>query len=187
MPVGYDQDGDIEYEQDERIESWPARFKRDRPDWFQKLESYIKHERAHDFAGCLLQVYTALDHDLNVLAVIGIRTTFDVASEILGVDPDQAFESKLQAMEDKGLITPSQRTEFDILINAGNASAHRGWTPEFKDLDALMDTLEHFINAQFVAPRLRELTAKKVAEMKGKVPARPKKAKAATPKPPPNT
>ncbi len=168
--VGEYPDGEPEYEQDERISSWPARFKRDRPNWFESLQKSIKHDRAHDFQSCLLQVYEALDHDLNVLAAIGIRTTFDVASEILGIDPDQQFKVKLNEMEKNNFITPSQRDDFEVLINAGNASAHRGWVPSFSDLDPLMETLEHFINDQFIRPELMRKAAEGVAKMKGKVP-----------------
>ncbi|MCK9551239.1 DUF4145 domain-containing protein [Aquamicrobium sp.] len=176
-PVGYAPDGSPEYELDEQIRSWPARFKRPRPSWLDKLEHDIEHPKASDFSACLIQVYEALDHDLNILAAIGIRTSFDVASEILGVEPEKGFESKLAEMEKKSLITPSQRSDFEVLINAGNASAHRGWNPSFQDLDPLVDTLEHFINDTFVVPHLRKKAADGVAKVKTKVPVRNKKPK----------
>lgn len=179
-PVGQDRDGNFEYENHEVVKSWPARFKRDRPVWFDTFEHHIKQDRARDLSSCLLQVYEALDHDLNILAAMGIRTTFDVASEILGVDPESSFQRKLKDMETKGLITPTQRDEFDVLINAGNASAHRGWNPSFNDLDPLMDTLENFINNVFVVPHKRQEEAKKLAKVKPKVPGR-KKKEASTP------
>lgn len=176
-PVGYDREGNLEYEHNEHIRSWPARFKRSRPTWLDTLERDIEHAKASDFSACLVQLYEALDHDLNILAAIGIRTSFDVASEILGVDPDKGFESKLAEMENKSLITPSQRSDFEVLINAGNASAHRGWNPSFQDLDPLVDTLEHFINDTFVVPHLRKKAADGVAKVKTKVPVRNKKPK----------
>jgi hypothetical protein len=95
-PVGHDGEGNPEYESDEQIRTWPARFKRERPRWFDTFERHIEHERAEDLFSCLLQVYEALDHDLNILAAIGVRTTFDVASEILGIDPEAPFERKLR-------------------------------------------------------------------------------------------
>jgi hypothetical protein len=154
-PVGYDEEGDVEYELDVTTKSWPAKFKRNRPEWLDRLNGYIEHERSEDLESCLFQVYEALDHDLNILAAIGIRTTFDVASEILGVDPDRPFEEKLKAMEELSIISPTQRDDFDVLINAGNASAHRGWNPNFEDLDPLVDSLDHFIADKFVTPHLR--------------------------------
>lgn len=178
-PVGYDSAGNVEYEQDILVKSWPAKFKRDRPAWLDRLNSYIEHDKSADLEACLFQIYEALDHDLNILAAIGIRTAFDVASEVLGVDPEQAFEVKLKSMEDSGLITPSQRDDFEVLINAGNASAHRGWNPSFKDLDPLVGSLEHFITDKFVTPQLRKKSADGVAEVRSKVPQRLKKKKEA--------
>lgn len=171
-PVGQDRDGNYEYENHEVVKSWPARFKRDRPSWFDTFDRRIEHERSGDLSSCLLQVYEALDHDLNILAAIGVRTTFDVASEILGINSEAPFERKLKDMEARGLITPTQSDEFEVLINAGNASAHRGWNPSFSDLDPLMDTLEHFINDAFVAPYLRKAASERIAKVKSKVPLR---------------
>ncbi|WP_353035168.1 DUF4145 domain-containing protein [Mesorhizobium sp. M1328] len=68
------------------------------------MNSYIEHDKSADLEACLFQIYKALDHDLNILAAIGIRSAFDVASEVLGIDPEQAFEAKLKTMEDSGLI-----------------------------------------------------------------------------------
>ncbi|MFC3205171.1 DUF4145 domain-containing protein [Aquamicrobium soli] len=176
FPVGYDHEGKTEYDYDPVIKSWPARFKRNRPNWLDTLEHDIENAKSSDFSSCLVQVYEALDHDLNILAAIGIRTAFDVASEILGIDPERRFENKLTEMENKSLITPSQRDSFEVLINAGNASAHRGWNPSFQDLDPLMDTLEHFINDTFVVPQLRKKAADGVAKVKSRVPPRKKKS-----------
>jgi hypothetical protein len=78
-------------------------------------------------------------------------------------------------METRGLITPSQSEEFEVLINAGNASAHRGWKPSFNDIDPLMDTLEHFINDAFVTPHLRKASAERLAKVRSKVPPRRKR------------
>ncbi|OJU52361.1 MAG: hypothetical protein BGO03_11935 [Mesorhizobium sp. 61-13] len=177
-PVGYDRNGDYEYHQDVDIKSWPARTKRNRPDWLDRISNFAEHEKSGDLEACLLQAYEALDHDLNILAAIGIRTTFDVASEILGVETDLPFEAKLKKMESDGIVTPSQRDDFEVLINAGNASAHRGWNPKFNDLDPLVDSLEHFLADKFVTPKLRKIAADGIAKVRPKVPKRTKKQKA---------
>lgn len=181
--VGYDRNNDIVYHEDIQVSSWPAKFKRERPEWLDRLVSLVEHDRSGDLESCLFQVYEALDHDLNILAAIGIRTTFDVASEILGVEPGKPFDQKLKSMEAAGQITPSQRDDFDVLINAGNASAHRGWNPSFEDLDPLVDSLEHFIADKFVTPHLRKKTADGVAKLRSKVPQRAKKKGSAKKKP----
>ncbi|MBS7544648.1 DUF4145 domain-containing protein [Ancylobacter oerskovii] len=178
-PVGYDRDGNTIYENDTVIKSWPARFKRNRPEWVNTIHSDISHERGNDLASCIFQVYEALDHDLNILAAIGIRTTFDIAAEILGVDPEKPFNEKLKSMGESGHLSPTQRDDFEVLINAGSASAHRGWNPKFDDLDPLVHTLENFINDKFVIPGQRKKTAEGVAKMRDKVPVRQRQAKKA--------
>ncbi|MBZ9604003.1 DUF4145 domain-containing protein [Phyllobacterium chamaecytisi] len=156
----------------EAITTWPAKFKRNRPDWF------VDHRTVVDIPSfgiyrSLSELYGALDNDLNTLAAIGVRTTFDIASEQLGVASGLSFEKKLQAMVDCKLITESQSDHLGVLIDAGSASAHRGWQPSVDDLDTLMDVLEEFLHDSFVAPAKKKVADAKVAKMKAKVPPRP--------------
>ncbi|MER8582713.1 DUF4145 domain-containing protein, partial [Mesorhizobium sp. M1423] len=127
----------------------------------------------------LSELYGALDKDLKMLAAIGVRTSFDIAAEILGIDAGLPFQKKLDDMVTKKLIKDSEREHLDVLIDAGSASAHRGWKPSVDDLDVLMDTLEGFIYDSFVVPTRKKAAAAKIAKMKAKVPPRPKNAKAA--------
>jgi hypothetical protein len=72
---------DLDYDYDERggtvvthyktIESWPAKAKRERPAWFNG--DTIESERGTiQLDASLKELYGALDHDLNVLASIGM-------------------------------------------------------------------------------------------------------------------
>ncbi|MER8762637.1 MULTISPECIES: DUF4145 domain-containing protein [unclassified Mesorhizobium] len=177
----YNSQGEQEAVHEETIRTWPAKFKRERPEWF------IVNGIATDIEGVVLldqslsELYGALDHDLKMLAAIGVRTSFDIAAEILGIDAGLPFQQKLDNMVTRKLIKDSEREHLDVLIDAGSASAHRGWRPSVDDLDVLMDTLEGFIYDSFVVPTRKKAAAAKIARMKAKVPPRPKKAKA-TPK-----
>lgn len=166
----YDHNGDVFTVHEETIKSWPARAKRPRPEWFQhgSVETNLKNTLALDAS--LSELYGALDHDLNVLAAIGVRTSFDIAAEILGVDPDKIFRNKLDEMVEKNLIKDSEREHLDILVDAGSASAHRGWKPSLGDLNTLMETLEAFIYSAFVLPAKREAAAAEMAKVRAKVP-----------------
>jgi hypothetical protein len=42
--------------------------------------------------------------------------------------------------------------DLGAMVDAGSASAHRGWTPTTDDLDALMSNPEHFVERAFIAP-----------------------------------
>ncbi|WP_085034076.1 DUF4145 domain-containing protein [Ensifer aridi] len=176
----YDYQGEVITVHEETIRSWPAKSKRERPDWLghNGVETNIDNVDALDSS--LAELYGALDHDLNVLAAIGIRTSFDIAAEVLGVDSSKPFQKKLDEMVAKNLIRDSEREHLDILIDAGSASAHRGWKPSLSDLDTLMDTLESFIYDAFVLPARKEAAAAKIAKIKARVPPKQKKAKPKT-------
>lgn len=177
-PVGEDHQGNYIYETDETIRTWPAPYKRERPGWFPELGLHNDHNRSIDLQKCLTEVYEALDSDLNVLAGIGTRTVFDIATEILGIDTELPFIKKLNEMVTKNLITSSQKDHLEVVINAGGASAHRGWLPQVEDLNTLMDILEDFIHDSFILPAKIKTTAENIAKVKKKVPPRKSKSKA---------
>ncbi|MDX1222355.1 DUF4145 domain-containing protein [Sinorhizobium medicae] len=168
----YDAQGEVFTLHDEIIHTWPARSKRDRPDWYSHdgIESHLPE--LGPLNASLSELYGALDQDLNVLASIGMRTSFDIAAEILGVDPSKSFKLKLDELVAKGLIKESEKEHIEILVDAGSASAHRGWKPRAQDLDALMDTLEGFIYDTMVLPAKQKEKAEKIAKVKLKVPAK---------------
>jgi hypothetical protein len=109
------------------------------------------------------------------LSGIGIRTSFDVAAELLGIDPAKSFEEKLDALVSGEHIGKVDRDRLETLVDAGSASAHRGWVPSADDLDTMMAILEHFVFEAFVAPARRKKLDAKAVEMKAKVPARQKR------------
>jgi hypothetical protein len=175
-----DELGEHQVEHHETIKTLPARSKRERPGWFSHdiVESDFENTNALDAS--LKELYGALDHDLLVLASIGTRTSFDIAAEILGVDSSKTFEQKVSALVEASLIKESEREHIAFLIDAGSASAHRGWQPGLSDLNTIMDVLEDFIYNSFVLPSRKKASAEKVAKHKAKVP--PKKPRASTKK-----
>jgi len=149
-----------------KIEHWPYTppNKRRPPDWFDKLLK--KDEDIHSLLG---SVYSALESDLSVLAAIGIRTTFDRASELLGVDPRKSFAEKLQALFELGKIGQDQRQTLEILTDAGSAAAHRGWRPSSDELETMMNVIETFLHNAFIL-------GESVKKLKAVVPKKKKRA-----------
>lgn len=115
--------GEMEVEYHHKIEHWPYNppSARERPVWIDKLI-----RRDEDIHSLMESVYSALENDLSVLAAIGIRTVFDRASELLGVDPSKSFANKLAELESLGKIGSDQRQTLEVLTDAGSAAAHRG-------------------------------------------------------------
>lgn len=155
----------------ETIHYWPALAKRKKPNWLEEISNSTLPE-VNDLEASLNELYTALDNDLNMLSGIGIRTCFDKASESLGIDPDLSFKKKLSGLVDAGHIGVVDQKRLETLVDAGSASAHRGWKPSAEDLNTMMDVLEHFLETAFIVPMRKDKLDKKLTKVKGKVPQR---------------
>lgn len=142
---------------------FPSLSKRDRPDWLHHLRA-----AAHDLYLLLDSLYTAIDHDLIILAASGVRTTFDLAIEKLGIDPAIAFEEKLEELKSQGRIGQYEQEDLTAMVGAGNAAMHRGWKPSDEELDTMMTTLERFVHHSF-------LLSSKTALLKSNVPPKQKR------------
>lgn len=132
----------------ETVNYYPAFSNRSRPEW-SKGGMWTHEKKLLDIVD---EMYAALDNELPVLAAIGMRTVFDTAIEILGIDPGATFKEKLDAILALGKISQEERNHLDILIDAGNAAAHRGWKPEPWHLDSMGLILEGFLHRAFVLP-----------------------------------
>lgn len=144
-----------------KISYWPAPIKRQPPSWsFDIL-------LADSAMGALFDdIYTALNSDLGVLAAIAVRTAFDRASELMGVDPALTFAKKLDELIQMGKISSDEKEILEVLIDAGSAAAHRGWRPKPRELDSMVSIIEGFIHRNFVLGDLAKA-------LKGKVPPKP--------------
>jgi len=145
----------------EHISYWPVPSRRGRPNWGFSLSRIDD-----DLLKLFEDIYTALDNDLGVLAAIGIRTVFDRASELQGIDPTLTFADKLNGLLKIGNISPREKEALDVLVDAGSAAAHRGWRPSPKDLDIMMSHLEFFLYRSFVQGRENN-------HLSGNIPPRP--------------
>jgi len=139
---------------------WPAPSKRQIPEWYDDVRN--KDKNLYSLLG---EVYEALDNDLRVLAAIGIRTTFDKASELLGIDPNKSFGQKLSDLQTLHFIGAKEKDTLNILTDAGSAAAHRGWKPTLEQLKTMMDIIENFIYRSF-------LLSYKAKKLQPKIPAR---------------
>jgi Domain of unknown function (DUF4145) len=114
------------------------------------------------------ELYLALNSGINVLASVGARTLLDRAGYLLlGGDPKGGFEGKLSALVGRGLISPQEKAALDAVADAGNASAHRGYTPTAERLGHIVDIIENFLHRSFVLPRAAD-------EIRSSTPPRPK-------------
>jgi hypothetical protein len=155
---------------DETVAYWPAVLKRKPPDWFSPMG--FVGDKDNILHGAMRELYVALENDLTRLAAAGVRTAFDIASELLGVDPQITFKEKLDTLVRTNRISILDRESLETLTEAGSASIHRGWVPDASDLSTMVDLLEHFVQSTFVAPALKRKLDEKTAKLKQTVPAK---------------
>jgi hypothetical protein len=120
----YGPDGETVTEYIETIRYWPAQSRRKRPGWMSETGIDAPNVDALDRA--LNELYGALNNDLHMLAAIGLRTSFDVAAELLSIEPDQPFKSKLEKLVASGHIGKVDQSRLEVLVEAGSASAPVG-------------------------------------------------------------
>jgi len=128
-----------------QVTYWPPPLTRPEPEWISDL--FFNDPALYKLVG---QTYGALNAGFDVLCATGMRTTFDRASELLGVDPEISFAAKLRALEDRGKIGTDERASLDALTDAGSAAAHRGWRPSAAQLSTMMTILEQFLHRSFI-------------------------------------
>lgn len=167
---GHSEDYDYEIDpstgQEEKVYNFnksyfPSIQSRPAPTWAH-FKLAVVDEILHDL---LHSIYKCLQNDMPVFAAIGIRTTLDRMSEILGINPELPFSDKLEALRKDGYISGTQKGFLSILIDAGSAAAHRGWKPSDEHLSTMVDILEGLIRDHFI---LRE----EVKKLKESIPPR---------------
>lgn len=131
----------------------------------ERLRSAVPQDQAR----LLEEVYTAIEHKLFTLASVGIRTVIDMVF-LDRIGDIGSFQEKMADLHKKGLISKIQAEVLLKVIDAGNASAHRGYTPDPKDVDILVEVVEHLLTAIYQHPT-------EVAELAKKTPARPPKVR----------
>lgn len=166
----YNDAGEEDSELIETLSYWPAPSKRPKPEWLWDFGEGIAD--AHRLEQAIMEVYGALDADLPILAAIGMRTCFDVAAILLGIDEDLPFAKKLDELVQRKKIGGVDKDRLALLVDAGSASVHRGWRPKPKELDTLAEILEHFVFEAFVAPSRRSRLDAEAKKLEGTVPSR---------------
>lgn len=122
---------------------WPSTTQWQPPKW-------MDHKIDGNLHRILTEVYTAFNSNMPILAAIGVRTAFDRASELLGIDTEISFKQKLQKLQAKGMISGNDNAALSALIDAGSAAAHRGWQPSERDLSTMVQILEAFVHKEIV-------------------------------------
>lgn len=128
---------------------YPAPTVRAKPEWSNIIADEV-------LRNVLDELYAALNAGLNVLASVGARTLLDRAGYLLIGDPRGGFEGKLSTLQTEGHISAQEKTTLEAVADAGNASAHRGYTPTVARLGHIVDIIENFLHRAFVLTGVAE-------------------------------
>tara|TARA_R110002126_G_scaffold28337_1_gene94157 strand:+ start:7058 stop:7708 length:651 start_codon:yes stop_codon:yes gene_type:complete len=161
--------GDVTLRQKERfsedfppastISYYPPRVARQIPDWQWSVED-------KEVLGLLKEVYVALQADARRLAMMGCRAVLDRIM-VQSVGDVGTFPEKLNRMVDERRLSQADRDVLDAAIDAGSASAHRGYEPTPRVLGHVVSIVEHSVQSTLL-PEVAE-------EIKAKTPKRPKR------------
>lgn len=130
------------------VEYFPPRVSRRPPDWLGDTSSEIQ-----DLMG---EIYSALQANSRRLAMMGARAVLDIFMQGK-VGDTGGFQSKLQALEKGGYITTRDRKVLAAVLEAGNAAAHRGHNASPKQVEYVIDIVEHVLQGDLLEPAADEL------------------------------
>ncbi|QDG94035.1 DUF4145 domain-containing protein [Rhizobium rhizogenes] len=160
----YTRGGEELFDHDVDLTTYPSPNVQIRPIWediIQAIDPQLKT--------ILHQMYVAIENQAYILAAVGMRTVLDRATEILNIiDPNESFEKKLTALKSSGLVGQTEYEILDVIVDAGNAAAHRGWSPSKDDTQKMTNALEAFLHRAFIV-------GKDALTIKSKIPPRPKR------------
>lgn len=134
-----------------------------KPDWLLEI-----HKKDQILFFILDEVYTAYEHGSFILASTGLRTAFDHSCAHIGIPNAYSMEQKVKDVFVKGYVSETERDQLRIVIEAGNAAAHRGWRPDKSAFESLLHVAEKFIQQVI----LRDLEIERIGE---KIPKKQKK------------
>lgn len=111
------------------------------PNWIVKLPvKYVE---------ILQEIYVSLNEQLFILSLTGIRTLLDIYM-VNKIGDSGSFKQKLNKLAAAGIITTSKATVLGTTIDAGNASAHRGYKPDKDTLFQILDIVENLLQSEIV-------------------------------------
>lgn len=120
----------------EREWHYPQKVNRPQPNWFKDVDMGL-----YELLG---EIYSNLNNGNLISFSICCRTLIDkLLTEAIG--DNGGFQQKLDTYFGAGHITESQKDALAVIIEAGNASAHRGFKTDPELSQVILDIVEHIL------------------------------------------
>ena len=166
----YEPDGSTGSAPSLTITTYPRPDSKTKPAWVSKIGKVDSQ-----LGSILDETYVAYDNRSFILTSMGLRTALDRATEVLKIDAAKPFKEKLDELQTGGWIGATEKQILEVVIDAGNAAAHRGWSPGADEAAQLISAMEIFLQKAFIVQT-------HALGLKTSIPAKPKRAKAASAK-----
>lgn len=163
----YDENGDTQGAYVKHRTTYPKPTSRIKPAWLDAVSNI--DVTLHTI---LNEMYLACDNGAFILTAVGLRTALDRATDVLGIDQALTFVEKLKKLKDDGWIGDTEHDILEVVTDAGNAAAHRGWQPAEQQVFQLVQAMEVFLQRAFIV-------GKQALSIKEKIPPKQRRAKRA--------
>ena len=145
---------------EQEVKVYPPAISKRKPKWFDKLEDITLNE-------IFSELYIVLEANAPMLAVSACRIIVDRIINMTVGDQGN-FKAGLRKLVDDQQIAGKDRELVETVIDAGNASSHRGWSPkEAANLEAVVSIVENLVERIFILPKVS-------GELKAVIPPRKK-------------
>ena len=129
---------------------FPPRVSRKKPRWMWRLGV------PSEYTDLLNETYVALHANSRRLATMGARALVDAVIR-RNVGDQGNFEKGLDTLVKKELISKRNSEIIYAAVEAGNASAHRGYCPSSDDVNTVIDIVENLIHNELLAASAQAL------------------------------
>ena len=127
----------------EKVTMWPPPTKRRKPNWIERLEDQALRD-------VIDEIYQALGSGMIILASMGTRTLLDRAMSLCIGENQSSFKGRIDLLKEEGYIGEAESDILSVIVDAGNAAAHRAYSPTYENLEMIVATVENFLERQFV-------------------------------------
>lgn len=136
----------------------PPRWRREFLLWTAKLEENI--------LSLLDEVNAAYTYGGYRIAAMGLRTLVErIMTDQVGQHDN--FATAIDSFFKQGFVAQRQQDQFkSVLVEAGHAATHRGFSPQREDIDFLLDVTEGLIDEIYFRPERAKRIRKRIPSRK---------------------
>lgn len=132
-------------------EFYPPTVTRHPPAWRREIHLWSKHLEENIFP-LLNEINAAYRYGSFRIAAMGLRTLVEtIMTDQVGRHDN--FATAIDSFFAKGFVAERQQDQFkSVLVEAGHAATHRGYSPTREDIDFLLDVTEGLIDEVYFRP-----------------------------------